>query len=704
MAANSRPPPSHTALAALPAIALDLETTGLDVANDRIVQVGAVAMRGPVSLDEPRIDTLVDPGVPISAESTRIHGIIDSEIRGAPKLAELFEPLAEALAGRVVIGQNIRFDLAVLRHEAARAGVAWHDPPALDVAHLAGALDRGLVDLGLESLANRHGVTIEERHDALGDSLVAARIFIELIPRLREADIRTLGEAQALAARRTDLVRREVEAGWHATPGAAAVAPSPPPLARVDSFLYLRRLDEVMHAPVRSIPPGGSLREAARIMTEERIGALLVAGGEPRPAGIVTERDLLRASTDPGIDPDATPVSRVMSAPVQAMPGGEMIYRALGRMDRLGVRHLCIVDGAGAAIGMVSQRDLLHHRASAAAELGDAVACASDAAALAAAHSRLPEVAAGLVAEGLAGDAVARVVSNELRALTGRAASLAVERLERDGFGPPPAPWCVLVLGSGGRGESLLSADQDNALVHAGAGEDGEWFAALGAHLEELLDEAGVRRCQGGIMASNPEWRGTAEAWRERVAGWLRRSTPDDLLHVDIFYDLAPVAGAAGLGRELHAVAVDAARRSPAFLALLAESVAAMSPPVGLFGRLRAIDGRIDLKMGGLLPLVGAARTLALRIGSQARSTPERIQDASAAGRVSSSDAQTLVRIHRTLLTLILEQQLEDLAAGVPPGSRIEVRRLSRADQSSLAGDLRVLDDTLKVLRSSIAG
>ena len=702
--ADARRPPSHAALAALPAVALDLETTGLDVANDRIVQIGAVAMRGPVILDEPRIDTLVDPGVPISAESTRIHGIIDSEIRGAPKLAELFEPLAEVLAGRVVIGQNIRFDLAVLRHEAARAGLAWHDPPALDVAHLAGALDRGLVDLGLESLANRYGVTIEERHDALGDSLAAARIFVELVPRLREADVRTLGEAQALAARRTDLVHREVEAGWHSVPGEPPDAPSLPPLARIDSFLYLRRLDEVMSTPARSVPPGGTLRAAARIMTERRIGALVVSGGGPRPAGIVTERDLLRAATDPRIDPDATPVSRVMSTPVQTMPGEEMIYRALGRMDRLGVRHLCVVDAAGAAIGMVSQRDLLHHRASAAAELGDAVACAGDAAALAAAHSRLPEVAAGLVVEGLAGDAAARIVSNEIRALTGRAASIAVERLECDGYGPAPAPWCVLVLGSGGRGESLLSADQDNAIVHAGSEDDDEWFAALGAHIADLLDEAGVRRCQGGIMGSNPEWRGTMEAWRNRVAGWLQRSNPEDLLHVDIFYDLLPVAGAAELGRELHADAVDAAGRTPAFIALLAESVAAMSPPIGMFGRLRASDGRVDLKMGGLLPLVGVARTLALRIGSRARSTPERIQDASAAGRVSSQDAEALVRIHRSLLTLILGQQLEDLSAGVSPSARIEVRRLSRADQRSLVRDLRTLDDTLGVLRSSIAG
>ena len=97
---GTRRPPSHTALAALPAIALDLETTGLDVASDRIVQIGTVAMRGPVIADEPRIDTRVDPGVPISAASTRIHGITDPGVAGAPKLAELFESLAEMLAGR----------------------------------------------------------------------------------------------------------------------------------------------------------------------------------------------------------------------------------------------------------------------------------------------------------------------------------------------------------------------------------------------------------------------------------------------------------------------------------------------------------------------------------------------------------------------------------------------------------------------------
>ena len=696
-------PPNHTALAALPAIALDLETTGLDVANDRVVQIGAVAMLGPVVQSAPRIDTHVEPGVPIPAPSTRIHGLTDSTIAGAPRLAELFDSLFELLEGRVVVGQNIRFDLAVLRHEAARAGVPWRDPPALDVAHLAGALDRGLVDLGLESLANRFGVSIEARHDALGDAFAAAGIFAALVPRLREADVRTFGEAEAFAARRTDLVRREAEAGWHAMPGDTSDEAPPPILARVDSFLYRRRLDEVMAVPARSIRADGTLREAALMMTEHRVGALLVAGKNPQPAGIVTERDLLRATTDPRIDPDMATVSSVMSAPVQSMRGEEMLYRALGRMDRLGVRHLCVADSSGAPVGMVSQRDLLHHRASAAAELGDAVACANDGAALAAAHSRLTDVAAGLESEGLGGDDAARVVSNEIRALTRRAAEIAAAELESEGAGPAPAPWCVLVLGSGGRGESLLSADQDNALVHSGSEEDDGWFAALGSRVADLLDEAGVRRCPGGIMASNREWRGSLPEWRERVAGWLRRSQPDDLLHVDIFYDLLPVAGNLELGRELHSRAVEAARGSPTFIALLAESVSAMSLPIGMLGRLRAHDGRVDLKLGGLLPLVGIARTLALRIGSRARSTPERIQDAAATGRVSPSDAAALVRIHRSLLTLILRQQLEDLASGVSPSGRIAAGRLARSDERFLVRDLRTLDDTLKVLRSSIA-
>ena len=88
--------PRHTALAALPAIALDLETTGLDVANNRIIQIGAVAMRGPMVLGEPRIDARVNPGIPIPATSSRIHYITGPDVAGSP-----FLPEANCLSGSV---------------------------------------------------------------------------------------------------------------------------------------------------------------------------------------------------------------------------------------------------------------------------------------------------------------------------------------------------------------------------------------------------------------------------------------------------------------------------------------------------------------------------------------------------------------------------------------------------------------------------
>ena len=187
--------PSSTALAALPALALDLETTGLDVRTDRIVQAAAVTLVGPRIAAEPGLNRLVDPGVPIPAESTRIHGIDAATVAGAPRFAEIAPALRALLEGRAVVGHNIAFDLAILRHEAARANLPWRDPPALDVALLYGALEPSLADLRLESLAERLGVPVIGRHTALGDALLSGEIFLKLLPLLAERGIATLGEA-----------------------------------------------------------------------------------------------------------------------------------------------------------------------------------------------------------------------------------------------------------------------------------------------------------------------------------------------------------------------------------------------------------------------------------------------------------------------------------------------------------------------------
>lgn len=203
-----------TRLARLPALVLDLETTGLDVAGDRVVAIGALAMVGPELEDGQCLDRLVEPGVPIPAAARAIHGLGDGDVAGAGALHTAWPALAGLVAGRVIVGHQIGFDLAVLRAEAARHALAWAPPTALDLARLAAVLEPRETDLSLDGIAERWRVPVRARHTALGDALIAARLWASAIARLEARGIATFGEARAFAARARRLIAHQRRLGW----------------------------------------------------------------------------------------------------------------------------------------------------------------------------------------------------------------------------------------------------------------------------------------------------------------------------------------------------------------------------------------------------------------------------------------------------------------------------------------------------------
>jgi len=688
---------------ALPTLVLDLETTGLDVKNDRVIQVAAIYMQGDRLTDRFEIDTLVNPQITIPKQSIAIHKIQDDDVAEAPLFPVIAERLKNLFSGHVVIGHNIGFDIAVLRHEFARAELSWHEPPVIDIGQLLGALQRSLPDLGFETVASALGVEIRDRHSARGDCRAAAEIWAKLVPMLRDREIRTLGEAQALAGERQDLVLHQTQAGWFTAPDELVAVTSQANMPRIDSYVFEKQLGDVMSSPPIFIEAITPVRQAMQKMVENKIGALLIGEAGKAPVGIVTENNLLRVVARGDLDLDQAPVNTVMSSPVVAMRSDEMLYRALGRMDHMGIRHLCVNDKYDVPVGMVSQRDLLRHRARGPDMLRDALATAKDIPELAAAYADVKPVASHLLAEDLDGVEIARVISSELQGLTARAVKLSMDAMKADGHGEPPADWCVIVLGSGGRGESLLGADQDNALIHTGSEDDDAWFAEFGRHLADTLDAAGLPRCKGGVMVSNPPWRGTISQWRKRIDDWLRRASPDDILNVDIFFDMISVAGNTELARQVHKDAVQVASKSPAFLGLLAQSTRSVAPRFSLLGNLSLENGRLNLKRDGLLPLVSLARTLALRIGSRSRATPERLRDVVAAGRLGEKDAERLIQLHVLMLTLILKQQLDDIEEGIPTGNSVRFRELDRDVQQQLKRGLHRLDMVVNEIQSLIS-
>jgi DNA polymerase-3 subunit epsilon/CBS domain-containing protein len=240
--------------------------------------------------------------------------------------------------------------------------------------------------------------------------------------------------------------------------------------------------------------------------------------------------------------------------------------------------------------------------------------------------------------------------------------------------------------------------DQDNAIVFA-EGEPGgaadRWFARLGEIVADILHEVGVPYCKGGVMAKNPQWRGSMATWRARIADWIARSDPADLLSVDIFFDLVGVHGDAALANELWRAAFDAARGKASFAKLLAEASGEVEPGLNFWGGLRTENGRIDLKKAGLFGIVTTARVLAICHHLLERSTPARLSAIAGLDRGGSHDLDALARAQALFLDLILDQQIADVQAGLPPTNKVAVKRLSREQRMALRealGAVRHLD------------
>ncbi len=687
---------SATPLFAIRAVALDAETTGLDVRRSRLIEIGAVHVDGTRIDRANAFQSLVACPEPISASATAVHGIDAATLEGAPDFAILYPGLKAFIADRVIVGHTIGFDLAMLRHEAERIGQAFAPPPALDVRLLAQIADQRLPSYSLEALAAWLNVALEDRHRAMGDAMAAARILVALAPRLREKNIRTVGEAIAASRRIADAMAGTAPIAWE-LPGASERSAIP----KLDSYPYRHRVAEVMNPDPVFLPADTPLTQALAVMAGHKLSSVLVGDADdgPEALGIVTERDVLRHIAAGGAAALSDTLEALASRPVLHVPADAFLYRAIGRMSARRVRHLAVTADEMRVVGIVTTRDLLRLRSESAVAMGDDIDGAQDTQTLGQAWAKLPAMAASLAAEGVEAAIIAAVVAREVGALTRRAAMLAEAELTAQGS-PPPCPYAVLILGSAGRGESLLAMDQDNAIVFASGPEGGPedlYFAALGQRMTEILNEVGVPFCKGGVMASRPAFRGALDTWRERIAHWLERSSPEDLLAVDIFFDFRAVHGDRVLAGTLWREAWEAARNRTAFLKLLSEAAGETRGAVTFLGRLRTEeDGRIDLKLAGLKAIVTTARILAIRHGIAVHSTRDRIAGVAALDVGGASDLAALRDDHAAILEAILRQQLADIAAGRPPDNRVDPTILTPAEAAGLKralAHLSVLDD-----------
>ncbi|PHQ69007.1 MAG: histidine kinase [Paracoccus sp.] len=118
----------------------------------------------------------------------------------------------------------------------------------------------------------------------------------------------------------------------------------------------------VQAATIVTIKPDATLGEAAKLLAEQRIGAVVVSSDGRKPAGILSERDIVRQLAERGADVLSNPVSDVMTRDVQTCTTGEDALSVLQRMTEGRFRHLPVVDDQGEMLGVVSIGDAVSGR------------------------------------------------------------------------------------------------------------------------------------------------------------------------------------------------------------------------------------------------------------------------------------------------------------------------------------------------------
>lgn len=151
----------------LPAVIVDLETTGGRASWDRITEVGLIEIDADGSVRE--WSTLINPGCGIPPHIQWLTGISNEMVADAPRFEDVARELHERLAGRLFIAHNARFDYGFLRNEFGRSGLRFFTRPLCTV-RLSRALYPESPRHNLDTLIARHGIVMESRHRALADA------------------------------------------------------------------------------------------------------------------------------------------------------------------------------------------------------------------------------------------------------------------------------------------------------------------------------------------------------------------------------------------------------------------------------------------------------------------------------------------------------------------------------------------------------
>ncbi|MEZ4599904.1 MAG: putative nucleotidyltransferase substrate binding domain-containing protein [Syntrophotaleaceae bacterium] len=472
-------------------------------------------------------------------------------------------------------------------------------------------------------------------------------------------------------------------------------------LAHLEAYPFQKRLSEIMSSPVATCGAEESVQEVARRMVEKKISSVVVVDDSGRPAGLVTERDLVTKVIAPGqLENRNLSAGQIMAACPFSMSPDAYMYEAMSYMLGHRLKHLPVVDG-GETVGMVTLSDLMRYRSQKAMLLLGSIREENSLAGLALIRQEIVEVARALLSEIRTLPEVMEILSYIHYEIIRRVYELCEREMIAAGFVKPAIRHCFLIMGSGGRREMLLNPDQDNGFVYENLDDDRlteveGYFMPFSEKLVTALAEVGYPLCEGKVMANNPAWRGRLCDWQARVRGWVSEPEPQNVRTSSIFFDFTALVGDAGLVHDLRSIVYQEMHDYPGFLYHMMTLDLQYRVPLGLLGRFLVEKsgpqaGKLSLKLAGSIYLVDCIRMFCLEQELQELETLKRLKALVARSVFATETAEHIEAAFEALVFLRLRNEIAQVDAGKSPNHFIDPQALSKNEQSLLRASFQAV-------------
>ncbi|MBK9083003.1 MAG: cyclic nucleotide-binding domain-containing protein [Rhizobiales bacterium] len=457
--------------------------------------------------------------------------------------------------------------------------------------------------------------------------------------------------------------------------------------ARFGSLMRSHVRDLFVH-PAHFINSSDTIETAGHKMRDINSNALFVRDGER--VGVITGMNLSKAVVLNRMSID-DPVRTVTHFDIVSLSPDDFVFSALLMMTKHNKRRVAVKDG-DKFVGIVEDIDVLSFLAGNSQLVAGRIDRAAGIADLSAAANDIEAQVRRLRRQGVKADVIAEIVSDLNRRLFARTFEFTAHPDLRERS-------CLIVMGSEGRGEQTMRTDQDNGLILSEPVPEpmlNEFRESFTAALESF----GFPPCPGNVMVRNPFWSRPLSEFVADFRSWVALPTPDAHMNVAIFYDADAVAGRSELLTEAKTALINTVRGERAYLAHFARAIDAFPTPIGFFRNLITSEGAgdaLDLKKGGVFPIVHGVRSLALEHGLMETGTDQRILRLGETNVLKPEFARELSQAFRYFTSLRLDSQITQTPGA--SGTLTKPAELSSMDRELLRDAFGVVKQFRDIIR-----